>query len=168
MIVPGSRAKRKLCPEQTVDDADQKSASGKCTATERRLCSDLLEPRFWPAVGTCPVIRQARHVPTATQKKLRDIDLPPANRSRRVSLCVAQTQSTPHSRIPLNAPTNQATRTWRSLKRSSPGFWFFRWVEFGAWQRQKKGPGDKTALRRIKNSGVICCARSRNQNGNPG
>jgi len=31
--------------------------------------------------------------------------LPPANRSRRVCLCVAQTQNTPHSRIPLNAPT---------------------------------------------------------------
>ena len=31
--------------------------------------------------------------------------LPPANRSRRVCLCVAQTQNAPHSRIPLNAPT---------------------------------------------------------------
>jgi hypothetical protein len=31
--------------------------------------------------------------------------LPPANRSRRVCLCVAQTQNTPHSRIPLNAAT---------------------------------------------------------------
>src|SRR6267143_827552 len=31
--------------------------------------------------------------------------LPPANRSRRVCICVPQTQDTPHSRIPLNAPT---------------------------------------------------------------
>jgi len=38
----------------------------------------------------------------------------------------------------------------------------------GRHLRQKKGPGEKTALRRIRNSGVICCARSRNQNGNPG
>ena len=26
------------------------------------------------------------------------------------------------------------------------GFRFFRRVEFGAWQRQKKAPGEKTAL----------------------
>jgi len=30
---------------------------------------------------------------------------------------------------------------------------------------EKKGPGEKAAFRRIKNSGVICCARSGNQNG---
>jgi hypothetical protein len=55
--------------------------------------------------STGPVRRITRYVPTATQKKLADIRLPPANRSRRVYLCVAQTQNTPHSRIPLNAPT---------------------------------------------------------------
>ncbi len=57
---------------------------------------------------------------------------------------------------------------WRSLKRSSFRFPVFRWVGFGAWQRQKKAPGEKTAFRRIKNWGVICCAQSSSQNGNPG
>src|ERR1700693_3230035 len=36
--------------------------------------------------------------------------LPPANRSRRVYLCVAQTQNTPHSRIRPNAPTKSGDR----------------------------------------------------------
>lgn len=27
-----------------------------------------------------------------------------------------------------------------------PGFWFFRGVEFGAWQRQKKAPGKNCAF----------------------
>jgi hypothetical protein len=34
------------------------------------------------------------------------------------------------------------------------GFRFFRRVEFGAWQRLKKAPGEETALRRIKNWGL--------------
>ncbi len=34
-FVPGSRAKRKLCPEQTLDDAGQKSASRKSVADGR-------------------------------------------------------------------------------------------------------------------------------------
>ena len=94
--------------------------------------------------------------------------LPPANRSRRVCLCVAQTQNTPHSRIPLNAHTKSGDQDVEVTEKKQFPFRFFRWVELGAWQRQTKGPGEKTALRRIKNSGVICCARSRNQNGNPG
>ena len=43
-------------------------------------------------------------------------------------------------------------------KKQLPGFRFFRWVEFGAWQRQEKAPGEKTALQtalqRIKNWGL--------------
>ena len=31
-------------------------------------------------------------------------------------------------------------------KTQFPGFRFSRRVEFGAWQRQKKAPGEKTAL----------------------
>src|SRR5882762_1251895 len=58
-IRPERRAKRKLSgPEVRFEE----------------IVNRLLEPRFWPAVGTCPVLRLTRHVPTATQKKLRDID----------------------------------------------------------------------------------------------
>ncbi len=39
-------------------------------------------------------------------------------------------------------------------RRSFPVFGFSGGVEFGAWQKQKKAPGEKTALRRIKNWGV--------------
>lgn len=35
-------------------------------------------------------------------------------------------------------------------KAQFPGFRFCRRVELGAWQRQKKAPGEKAALRRIK------------------
>ena len=42
-------------------------------------------------------------------------------------------------------------------KTELPGFRFFRRVEFGAWQRQKKAPGEKTALRRIKTWGFVIC-----------
>src|ERR1700680_362886 len=61
------------------------------------------------------------------------------------------------------------TCLWDSLKRRSfPVLGFFRRVEFGAWQRQKKAPGEKTALRRTKTWRlVICCAQSRSQIGNP-
>jgi hypothetical protein len=34
---------------------------------------------------------------------------------------------------------------WKSLKKQFSGFRFFRWVEFGAWQRIKKGSGKNCA-----------------------
>lgn len=60
-IVPESRTKRKLCPEQTVDDAGQKSASGTCAENTSNArgsrWSDLLslsEPQFSIACGDRP------------------------------------------------------------------------------------------------------------------
>jgi hypothetical protein len=38
-------------------ETGQKSASRKRDAVDRRQCSDLREPRFWPVTGTCPVSR---------------------------------------------------------------------------------------------------------------
>ena len=42
-------------------------------------------------------------------------------------------------------------------KTQFPGFRFSRRVECGAWQRQKRAPGEKTALRRIKTWGFVIC-----------
>jgi hypothetical protein len=55
--------------------------------------------------------------------------------------------------------------TWRSEtvfveiteETQLPGFRFFRRVELGTWQRQKKAPGEKTALRRIKTWEFVIC-----------
>ena len=43
---------------------------------------------------------------------------------------------------------------WKSLKSSSFRFSVFSVGGIWCWQRQKKAPGEKTALRRIKNWGV--------------
>ncbi len=46
-ILGGSRANRKLCPGQTLNDAGQKSAWGKRSAGECRLSREFREIRFW-------------------------------------------------------------------------------------------------------------------------
>ena len=44
----GRRSFKLPHPAGVPDDAGQKSGSGKCMATERRVRSDFLEARFWP------------------------------------------------------------------------------------------------------------------------
>src|SRR5205807_357232 len=61
-IPGGSRANLKLSPDQIHNYAVEKSASGKCMATERRLGSDLLEERFWITSGW-PTTRPKRQRP---------------------------------------------------------------------------------------------------------
>jgi hypothetical protein len=40
-------------------------------------------------------------------------------------------------------------------KTQLPGFRFFRRGRIGVWRRQKKSPGEKTALRRTKTWGFV-------------
>jgi hypothetical protein len=76
---------------------------------------------------------------------------------------VPTTASKSQSRIPFNAPTKSGDQDVEVTEKKHFPVSGFPVGEFGAWQRQKKGPGENTALRRIKNSGVICCARSTQQ-----
>ena len=53
-------------------------------------------------------------------------------------------------------------------KTQFPGFWFFRRVEFGAWQRQKKAPGIKLRFGGSRLGVCDMLSPIQNQNGNPG
>src|SRR5207253_5623862 len=77
----GSRANLKLSPDQIHNYAVEKSASGKCMATERRLGSDLLEERFWITSGW-PTTRPKRQRPRENLTFRRAPDLTVRKRSR--------------------------------------------------------------------------------------
>jgi hypothetical protein len=53
-------------------------------------------------------------------------------------------------------------------KTQVPGFRFLQWVEFGAWQRQKKAPGEKNCASEDQDLGACdMLTRIQGQNGNP-
>ena len=155
------RASLKLRSNADSDDVVLKSAS-------RRSANDFLQARFWPAVGTCPLIRLARFACGQPEETSR-YRLPPANRSRRVCLCAAQRQNTPHSRIPVNAPTKSGDQDVEvTEKKQFPVSSFSGGWNLTLGSGKRRVPERKLRFRRIKNSGVICCAQSSSQNGNPG
>jgi hypothetical protein len=95
--------------------------------------------------------------------------LPPANRSRRVCLRVAQAQNTPHSRIPLNAPTKSGDQDVEvTEKKQFPVSGFS-----GGWNLAlgsgKEGSRRKNCASEDQEFGCdMLCAIFRNRNGNPG
>jgi hypothetical protein len=93
-----------------------------------------------------------------------------ANRSRPVYVCGAQAQNTPHPRIPLNAPTRSGDQDVEvTEKKQHPVFGFSSEWNLALGSRKRRLPQKNLPFGKSRiGGGVIFCAQSSSQNGDPG